>query len=40
MNYVFLVPKKFDSWSKNVIAGQFVVHSGDISVLLHQKIRL
>ena len=48
INYVFLVPKKFDSWSKNVISGQFSVHFwwnfrrkilfGKI--LLHQKIRL
>ena len=26
MSYVFLVPKKFDSWSKNVISGHFSVH--------------
>ena len=26
MNYVFVVPKKLDSWSKNVISGQFSVH--------------
>ena len=26
MSYVFPVPKKFDSWSKNVISGHFSVH--------------
>ena len=31
MNYVFLVLKKLDSWSKNVISGQFLVHFGAIS---------
>ena len=29
MSYVFLIPKKFDSWSKNVLSGQFI--SGEIS---------
>jgi len=48
MDFVFLVPKKFDLWSKNVIAGHFRLISGEIfaekiflgQILLHQKICL
>ena len=30
MSYVFVVPKKFDSWSENVISGHFRFISGEI----------
>ena len=26
MSYVFLVPKKFDTWTENVVSGHFSVH--------------
>ena len=48
INHVFVVPKQFDSWSKNVISGPFSVYfrwnfrrkNFFGKILLHQKIRL
>ena len=34
MNNVFLVPKKFDKWSKNVITGSFPVKFPSSKILL------